>query len=376
MSQPLTRKRSFSNRSVDTTSSQDTPKDVPREVKSAPYKDIRCETLLAKKGSFMGAAPQKTNDAGRHLCKQLLENEQPVPNDSLFRDDIFEKTCDTIRSENEARVILDIMRLIVPSAENLANDGATKLEILKEKVNSSWLQCLPLIDTSPQPDYSVGFREAAFTEDQINKLSPFIGKDSDQSSVMARFDMYFPFLTCEVKCGAEALSIADRQNMHSASVSVKGIVELFRRLGWQQKLHREILAFSVSHDNKSVSIYGHYPLIDGDKTSFYRHPVREFNIRDQDGKEKWTAYKFTRNVYETFVPIHQKRLCSAIDQLPARYDFDVDPSLNFASQPQRGDGDETESNLSSSQNTDSIANTEHTSRSSALTFKKPTPLRR
>lgn len=376
MSQPLTRKRSISNLGADTTSSQDTPKDVPREVKSAPYKDIRCETLLAKKGSFMGAAPQKINDDGRHLCQKLLENEQPVPDSSLFRDDIFEKTCDTIRSENEARVVLDIMRLIVPSAENLANDGATKLEILKEKVNSSWPKCLPLIDTRPQPDYSVGFRESAFTEDQINKLDPFVGRDSEQSSVMARFDMYFPFLTCEVKCGTAALNIADRQNMHSASVSVKGIVELFRRLGWQQKLHREILAFSVSHDNESVRIYGHYPLIEGDKSSFYRHVVRKFDITNHDGKDKWTAYKFTRNVYETFVPIHLKRLCSAIDQLPARYNFDVDQSLIFASQPERGDGDETESNLSSSKDTDSIANTEHTSQGSALTFKKPTPMRR
>jgi hypothetical protein len=32
---------------------------------------------------------------------------------------------------------------------------------------------------------------------------------------MATWRMYFPFFTCEVKCGAAALDIADRQNAHS-----------------------------------------------------------------------------------------------------------------------------------------------------------------
>lgn len=130
--------------------------------------------------------------------------------------------------------------------------------------------------------------------------------------------MYFPFLTCEVKCGAQGLNIANRKNMHSASVSVKGIVELFKRVDRHKDLHKEILAFSVSFDNKHVELYGHYPLIDGDKACFYRHPIRDFSIVDQNGKEKWTAYKFTRNVHDVFVPICLKRLRDAIDKLPSQ----------------------------------------------------------
>jgi len=45
---------------------------------------------------------------------------------------------------------------------------------------------------------------------------------------MATYYMYFPFLTCEVKCGASALDIADRQNAHSMALAVRGVVELFR----------------------------------------------------------------------------------------------------------------------------------------------------
>jgi hypothetical protein len=39
-------------------------------------------------------------------------------------------------------------------------------------------------------------------------------------------------------------------------------------------------------------------LIFQDKTTFYRHPIRTFDFTELDGKEKWTAYKFTRNVYD------------------------------------------------------------------------------
>lgn len=309
----------------------------------------------------------------KDLCKKLLTTHQKVPKVSRFQDDVFDKTCEKLRNANEARIIKDMTFLIVASAEDLADFGASELDILIEKVNSSWLKCLPFatIGKRPQPDYSVGFGKSAFTQEQLKKLGPFIGKDSDQCSVMARWDMYFPFLTCEVKCGAEALDIADRQNMHSASVAVKGIVELFSQVGQQQKLHQEILAFSVSHDNRSVRIYGHYALINGDRASFYRHLIKSIDIISEDGKDKWTAYKFTKNVYDLFVPVHLKRLCDVIDKLPDPAVFNVDTSLSFASQPERDNREETESIPTSSQNTDSIANTEPTSQSSALIFKKP-----
>jgi hypothetical protein len=138
---------------------------------------------------------------------------------------------------------------------------------------------------------------------------------------MATWQMYFPFLTCEVKCGAAALDIADRQNAHSMTLAVRGVVELFRMVNREKELHREILAFSVSHDHRTVRIYGHYPVIDGEKTTFYRHAIHTFDFTALDGKEKWTAYKFTKNVYDKWMPTHLKRICSVIADLPL--DFKV-----------------------------------------------------
>lgn len=106
---------------------------------------------------------------------------------------------------------------------------------------------------------------------------------------MATWQMYFPFLTCEVKCGAAALDVVDRQNAHSMTMAARGVVELFRLVGREKELHREILAFSISHDDRTVRIYGHYPVINGKDTTYYRHPIYTFEFTALEGKEKWTA---------------------------------------------------------------------------------------
>jgi hypothetical protein len=220
-------------------------------------------------------------------------------------------------------IIQDITRLIVPSAKNLAIYGDRHLDHLIENVNEGWTGSIPMEGPRPQPDYSVGFRRSAFTDEQLNKLDPLIGSVYDTSFFVATYRMYFPFLTCEVKCGASALDVADRQNAHSMTVAVRGVVELFRLVEREKELHREILAFSISHDHATVRIYGHYPVIDGNKTTFYRHPIHNFAFTALEGKEKWTAYKFTKNVYDVWMPIYLKHICSVIDQLPPDLDFEV-----------------------------------------------------
>ena len=138
---------------------------------------------------------------------------------------------------------------------------------------------------------------------------------------MATYYMHFPFLTCEVKCGTTGLDIADRQNAHSMTVAMKGVVELFRGVGREQELHRQILGFSYSHDHESVRIWGHYPVINEDKTTFWRYPIRKFDFTERRGLEKWAAWTFTKNVYDIWVTSYLKRICSAIDDLPPEQDF-------------------------------------------------------
>ena len=119
-----------------------------------------------------------------------------------------------------------------------------------------------------------------------------------------------------MKCGEKALNIADRQNMHSASIAVNAIVQLYRSVSREKGLDHKLLVFSISHDHVSVRVYGHFPVIHGDKTSFYRHKIRGFYLDDDGGANRWTTYNYVRKLYDVFMPQHLERLRSAVAQLP------------------------------------------------------------
>lgn len=325
----LRRKKSLST--PETASDQ-----VSREPKSSQYNKIEYEIRLEQKGCFMREYDDSDNDEKakdmKTLCKTLLERDQTIPQDSLFRDDLFKRTCEKVRNRNEAMVVQDITRLIVPSAENLAIYGAKHLNHLFESVNEGWSSMAEFVGSLPQPDYSVGFGRSAFTQGQLDKLTPFVGEPGSRviTHFMATSRMYFPFLTCEVKCGAAALDIADRQNAQSMSVALRALVVLFRSVKREKELDRKILAFSISHDHKSVRIYGHYPVIKGDAATFYRYPIHDFGFTALDGKDKWTAYKFVKNVYDLHSPKLHESIRSAIDDLPAGTNFDLSQSASFS----------------------------------------------
>ncbi|KAL8658844.1 MAG: hypothetical protein Q9202_007409 [Teloschistes flavicans] len=316
---PISLRRKQSDSSLTESSTQKS-----RDIKSTPYRNPRYTTLLELRGSFLrdfddDDPPTTVTNPGR----DLLDAEQVVPQNSLFRDDIFRRFCREIGDRNEAMVVQDVSRLLVPSAKNLAIYGDRHLDILIENVNEAWTESIPVEGPRPQPDYSVGFRRSAFTDERLYKLGSLVGSVFDTSFFVATYRMYFPFLTCEVKCGAAALDVADRQNAHSMTIAVRSVVELYKAVKREKELNQEILAFSISHDHRSVRIYGHYAVVDDNQTKFYRHPIKTLDITSEEGKEKWSTYKFTKNVYDIWMPTHLRRICSAIDQLPSSLDFEV-----------------------------------------------------
>lgn len=133
----------------------------------------------------------------------------------------------------------------------------------------------------------------------------------DQSKIMATYLIYFPFLSCEVECGFTSLEAADRQNAHTATLAVRGVVELFMVLKREHEIDRKILAFSVSHDHRQVRLYGHYADFKEGDVKYYRHTIRTFDFTELDGKEKFTSYRFVKNVYEIWMPQHFSMICSA-----------------------------------------------------------------
>lgn len=207
---------------------------------------------------------------------------------------------------------------------------------MNESVNEGWNNSIPATSIRPQPDFSVGFRRSVFSDDQLDKLQPLLGGPSALSYFRATYNMYFPVLTCEAKCGTTGLEVADRQNAHSMTLAVRGIVELFRLAKKENNLHRELLTFSVSHDHRSVKLYGYYSIIKGPKTKIYRHSIHAFDITALDGKERWTIYKFAVGVYNHSYTL-LKRILSVIDQLPPDFSLQLaqssEPALSESQLP-------------------------------------------
>lgn len=106
-------------------------------------------------------------------------------------------------------IIQDISHLLVPLAKNLVIYGDKHLDIFIENVNKDWAGSIPVESPRPQPDYSVGFSRSAFTKEQLNKLAHLVSSVFDTSFFVATYRMYFPFLTCKVKCGTAALDVAN-----------------------------------------------------------------------------------------------------------------------------------------------------------------------
>ena len=81
-------------------------------------------------------------------------------------------------------------------------------------------------------------------------------------------DLCFSFLMCEVKCDNEKLNYADRQNIHSCSVTIKALFKLEQKANQYRKnkqfenLLDKIFVYSISHNQKNARFYGHYVLIE------------------------------------------------------------------------------------------------------------------
>ncbi|KAF2175336.1 hypothetical protein K469DRAFT_69192 [Zopfia rhizophila CBS 207.26] len=332
----LARKKSASLRRKRSESSiaSATPSEKPRETKTVVYAHRSYPTWLKTQGVYMERSELGISDDSKRLCRSLLETKCNTPKDSLFRDDIFEEAIDDLQDKNESRIIQDIARLLVPSVRTLARVSEKHLGVLVESVNEGWENCIPLIDPRPQPDYAVGFGRSGLSDSRIRKLRPLLGDDpSYQSPLMATHYMYFPILTSEVKCGTTGLELADRQNAQSMGIAVRAIVSIFQRAKRESELHRELLTFSVSHDHRTVRLHGWYPIFKGNKFTVHRHLIHAFDVIALEAQEKWTAFRFSRGVYERAIILLEK-INTIVDELPSDLNLgDFQPPGSQLSEP-------------------------------------------
>lgn len=146
------------------------------DEKGTDYKDPRYEALLLEQGVDMSISVEEISSTSKDLCESLLNTDVTVPEGSVFQDRCFARLNNRINARNEARIVQDIARLIVPSAETLCMLGAEDLSNLIEGVSDGWNTAIPLVGTRPQPDYSVGFARTAFSTHQQSYLSPILAR--------------------------------------------------------------------------------------------------------------------------------------------------------------------------------------------------------
>jgi hypothetical protein len=323
MSQPPSkRSRSASSVSSDASTSS-------RDAKSSAYKDANYVHIFEQKGGFMRPSSAGPIIEDVKLCEQLLNQPNDNPSDTLLEDEYIQDFRTTLQSRSEARILVDLHPLLMPSAESRRIREGEGLEHIIDGYNDPWFKTEPIHGPKPQPDHAWGLRWSTFSESQRQKL----GVKRDAKSMYAvRDDMYFPYLAAEIKCGNQALDIADRQNMHSMCIALRAVVSLAQAAQCLEQVNRRILGFSISHDSEDVRIYAYYPEISGDKIEYYRLPLKRFNLWSKD--ERWACFRFVANVNRVFLPIHTNRLNSFLGQIvdAQDYHFENDDEQDFDSQ--------------------------------------------
>ncbi|KAJ5559382.1 hypothetical protein N7513_001781 [Penicillium frequentans] len=316
MSQPSSKRSRSRSISTDrgrarSVSSDNSESSSARDTRSYAYRAVNYVTILETKGCFMrqSSAGPVTEDVA--LCERLLSQPIVPPRGTLLEDEYTIAFHDALQNRSEARLLVDLHPLIMPSAENQYIQGNESLKNVIDGYNDPWLKTEPIYGPKPQPDHARGLRWSTFSDTQRRKLGI---KPDEKSPYTVRDDMYFPYLTAEIKCGNQALDFADRQNMHSMCIALRAVVSLCQAAGCTEEVHRRILGFSISHDLGGLRIYGYYPEIDDGKVSFYRWPVAQPNIWVKENR--WTCYQFVENLDREFLPIHTDRLMRILEEVP------------------------------------------------------------
>ncbi|TKA75573.1 hypothetical protein B0A55_07932, partial [Friedmanniomyces simplex] len=297
--------------------------------------------------------------ASKQLCNDLLAGDRSPDQHPWYPVERTDEVLERLHVLNEARLQRDVTPWLVPSAEHLYFSGCADLGYIGEEIQAEWKRCEPMGGSRPKPDFVVGLQRSAFEDEELSKLENYA---TPQRPFLFTPNLSFPFLVCEAKTGQIGIDQADSQNIHSASIAVRAVLRLYsaaygRDHEKTQGLLGRILVFSVSHNNRLVNLYGHYAVASNSKDGkdgstegleYFRYDIAMFSLTMYDGKDRYKAYNFIRNVYDDFALEHLRRIQDAVAQLPSP---EKRTGLSFATSDLavNDDGSQQDSELMSSQ---------------------------
>ena len=243
----------------------------------------------------------------------------------------FRALCRSVSLQNKEAVVRVVAPLLVPPASSyhILGRNQAALDILAELMGGSWQRTIPLTDTEPAPDYTLGFHHLGFSKERRYKLEHHLHGDlADKdlgpnyhhlTRMKATHDVLFPFLVVHAHANAEGPGYAERLNMHAMAIALRGIVGLFAQAGRKRELNGKTLGFSVTHDSHAARLHAYYVTVENDKmddsAKITRHQLRHLDFEDKKEAQHTSLYTFTTNLYKDWVPKHYKFICSAVDAL-------------------------------------------------------------
>jgi hypothetical protein len=118
-------------------------------------------------------------------------------------------------------------------------------------------------------DEIIGEKESPISNEPITDFHPPTNEWADCEALFPGLNLTYWDMTLYYYLGRD--SILESMKMMRRKIKEGGkkhcLYGLFRLVGRENELDRKILAFSIWHDHKSVRIYGHYPVIEGEKTT-------------------------------------------------------------------------------------------------------------
>ncbi|OKL60863.1 hypothetical protein UA08_03304 [Talaromyces atroroseus] len=273
------------------------------------------------------------------FCMRLLSEEVTTPQNTIFDDESGRNFYRMLWDQSEVGLLMGLHPLLMPSVQEQylkqkeSRDHFQYLEHVVDGYNDLWINAEPICGPKPKPDHARGLCESFLSDNQRRKLKT---KSNGPSPYTMRDNMWFPYLTAEVKRAGEGLLAADRQNMHSVCIASRALVCLSQAANQPEKLHRRVLGFSISHDLDHVSIYVHYPEINQGKVAYYRWKLADYI---SIWEHKWTCYRFVENLDRVFLLIHIGLLKELLEEIPDSQEFPsgVDSyEANMGSGPESG----------------------------------------
>ncbi|CAH0050329.1 unnamed protein product [Clonostachys solani] len=149
-----------------------------------------------------------------------------------------------------------------------------------------------------------GFDKRAFPEGHMRPLSEHFSRHGRLAALRPSAAVYFPFLLCEVASSHESLHLAELKNTRNADAIIQGLTTLFHTADQLELLNRNIVVFSLAHNDTIARVIGHYPVIDGGIVHHRAYHLITDDISVEAGKCYRIIRHFVERLYQEWSPGH------------------------------------------------------------------------